>query len=255
LYGRKCLALRLDLKRVVFMAHQKLQLLFSAIAQTISEETLRTLFIDTIGHHFQSHRWGIYLYSPQGQFTSADTYGIRNVDAFLERYQSVGKSVDPVLKHVSTYHTPAHEGWFYTPEEWERSALYTRCCASMDHAHLMTGPIVGNGQMIGAVHFSRTSGTPAFTTQNLAELGAVCTHLSAQLAYFKPKLVTMNPAFHQLLTPRELQVAALVAQGLSNLAISQQLWISENTVKQSLKKIFRKLNVHNRAAMTHRLLG
>lgn len=163
------------------MAHQKLHGLFSAIAQTTSEEGLRAKFIDTIGSHFQSHRWGIYLYNPRGQLTSADTYGIRNADAFLERYQSVGKAVDPVFKHVATYHTPAHEGWFYTPEEWERSPLYARCCASMDHAHLMTGPIVGNGQMIGAVHFSRMSGTPAFTAQNLTELSAVCTHLSAQL--------------------------------------------------------------------------
>lgn len=234
------------------MAHKKLHGLFKAIAQTKSEVGLRSQFIDNIGDHFQAHRWGIYLYSPQGNLLSADTHGIRNPDAFLERYQTVGKSVDPVLNYVATYHTPAHEGWFYTPEEWERSPLYMRCCASLDHAHLMTGPIVGSGEMIGAVHFSRTSGTPAFSAQDLAELGAVCTHLSAQLASFK--LHAVFNADVQLLTARELQIAELVAQGLTNLEIGQRLWISEHTVKKSLKRIFRKLEVHNRAAMTSKLL-
>lgn len=123
----------------------------------------------------------------------------------------------------------------------------------MDYAHLMTGPIVGSGQMIGAVHFSRTSGTPSFTAQDLAELGAVCTHLSSQLAFFKPSPV--DAEIQSLLTSRELQIAELVAQGLTNFEIGQRLWISEHTVKKSLKKIFRKLSVPNRAAMTNRLLS
>ncbi len=53
----------------------------------------------------------------------------------------------------------------------------------------------------------------------------------------------------------EIQIAALVAKGLTNAAISQALWISENTVKQALKRIFRKLTVSNRAAMVSKLLN
>lgn len=255
LYARDNQLSRIDLERVAFdMADKRLKEIFSSIAQTTSEQALRAQFVDTIGAHFQASRWGIYLYNSQGQLTSADTHGIRNVDAFLARYQSVGKAVDPVLQHVMNYYTPAHEGWFYTPEEWLQSPLYTRCCASMDHAHLMTGPIVGDGRMIGAVHFSRLSGTAGFTPQSLRELGAVCTHLSAQFALFKPNPVG-SADIQRLLTPRELQIARLVAQGLKNREIAQQLWISEHTVKRSLKIIFRKLSVPNRAAMTSRILG
>lgn len=234
---------------------QKLKKLFGAIAQTKSEEALRASFIDTIGSHFQSQRWGLYLYNLQGKLSSVDIHGIRNVDAFVERYQSVGKTVDPVLKHVETYHTPAHEGLFYKADEWKASPLYTRCCASMDHAHFMTGPIVGNGQMTGAAYFSRLSGTPAFTAQSLAELGAVCAHISAKLATFQQAHVMVSPAVQQRLTARELQIAELVATGLTNKAISQQLWITENTVKQALKKIFRKLNVNNRTALVAKLFS
>jgi len=236
------------------MAQTKLKGLFHEIAQTNSTAALRSRFIDTIGSHFQSQRWGIYLYSPQGQLSSVDIHGIRNIEAFVETYQTIGKAVDPVLKHVETYHTPAHEGLFYKETKaWKRSPLYKRCCASLGHTHFMTGPIVGQGQMVGAVYFSRTSG-PAFNPLNLTDLGALCAHLSAQLATFKPN-PSLNPARTQALTARELQIAELVAVGRTNVEISQQLWITENTVKQALKKIFRKLNVTNRTAMTAQLLG
>lgn len=233
---------------------QKLQRLFSLIAQATDEEALRSHFIDSIGSHFQSQRWGIYLYDMKGELASVDIHGIRNVDTFVSLYQSVGKAVDPVLKYVETYHAPAHEGLFFRPDEWKRSALYQNCCAHLDHAHLMTGPIVGNGCMTGAVYFARTWGTLPFNTHNLVELGAVCAHLSAQLAAFKPSdAISLNA--RQLLTARETQIATLVANGLTNAAISQGLWISENTVKQALKRIFRKLKVSNRAAMVGKLLS
>jgi DNA-binding NarL/FixJ family response regulator len=48
------------------------------------------------------------------------------------------------------------------------------------------------------------------------------------------------------LTEREREVLALVARGASNLEISQQLHISENTVKKHLRSILDKLHLENR---------
>jgi len=48
------------------------------------------------------------------------------------------------------------------------------------------------------------------------------------------------------LTPRELEVITQLAQGYSYAKISAQLEISENTLKTHIKRIYRKLNVHNR---------
>jgi DNA-binding NarL/FixJ family response regulator len=48
------------------------------------------------------------------------------------------------------------------------------------------------------------------------------------------------------LTDRELGLLRLVADGLSNRAIAQELSISENTVKYHMKNIFQKLNAQNR---------
>jgi predicted ATPase/class 3 adenylate cyclase/DNA-binding CsgD family transcriptional regulator len=51
-----------------------------------------------------------------------------------------------------------------------------------------------------------------------------------------------------VLTPRELDVLKLVAQGLSNTDIAQRLFLSEHTVHRHLANILRKLDVSSRAA-------
>ena len=53
------------------------------------------------------------------------------------------------------------------------------------------------------------------------------------------------------LTGRELQVAALVAEGNATKNIAYKLRISEWTVGTYLRRIFAKLNVENRAAMVY----
>jgi DNA-binding NarL/FixJ family response regulator len=55
-----------------------------------------------------------------------------------------------------------------------------------------------------------------------------------------------NLAGRTLLTPREIEVMNLVAQGLRNGEIAQTLGMSEKTVKNHLNRIFAKFNVDTR---------
>ncbi len=48
------------------------------------------------------------------------------------------------------------------------------------------------------------------------------------------------------LTQREIEILHLVAEGLSNKAIAQALFVSENTVKYHMKNILQKLGAQNR---------
>jgi ATP/maltotriose-dependent transcriptional regulator MalT len=50
------------------------------------------------------------------------------------------------------------------------------------------------------------------------------------------------------LSAREAEVLSLVARGLSNVAISQELRVSEATVKSHLLHVFSKLDVSDRTA-------
>jgi DNA-binding NarL/FixJ family response regulator len=54
------------------------------------------------------------------------------------------------------------------------------------------------------------------------------------------------------LTAREMEVLALLKQGLTNKEIAETLFISDNTVKRHLKAIFLKLDVNTRAAAVAR---
>ena len=57
------------------------------------------------------------------------------------------------------------------------------------------------------------------------------------------------------LTPRELQILQLVAQGMSNRTISEELHISEGTVKVHVKNLLRKASAKSRTEMAVRYLN
>ena len=52
------------------------------------------------------------------------------------------------------------------------------------------------------------------------------------------------------LTPREAEILSAVARGLSNQAVGKELFLSDQTVKFHLHKIYRKLRVANRTQAT-----
>lgn len=188
----------------------------------------------------------------QHNLASFDVVGVSS--NFVEKYDAIGKSVDPVLKYVLDYHAPAHEELVLPAGQWKQSNLYRRCCAEYAHEHIMTGPVVGSGNLIGTIHFARVGDSKAFNYYDLTSLGAVCLHLSACLAKLRSSPKTRKLLLSTVnLTPREIQIANLVAKGLTNSNIAQELWISQNTVKQALKRMFVKLEVHSRTEMVFKI--
>ena len=228
-----------------------LQAFFSAIATAPTEEVLRHRFMDMASDCFGVQRWGIYLLDQKDELRSADAKGVS--DAFVQRYQQYGISVDPVLQYVRQYHAPAHEEVVLPRGTWKQSELYKRCCSTYGHEHVMTGPIVGQGRLIGTVNFARVGNASAFAQPDLARLGAVCAHFSARLVEVRSVYSAPRNPFVERLTSREFQIADLVARGLTNEAIGKELWITQNSVKQALKRMFRKLGVSARAEMVAKL--
>jgi DNA-binding NarL/FixJ family response regulator len=64
-----------------------------------------------------------------------------------------------------------------------------------------------------------------------------------------PSLRVVNSTGRELLTPREEQVVALVAGGLSNRETARELNLSEHTVKKYLFHIFDKLGISSRVEL------
>jgi DNA-binding CsgD family transcriptional regulator len=68
-------------------------------------------------------------------------------------------------------------------------------------------------------------------------------------------IVQQEPALRVTLSPRERQIALMVAHGRTNQAIATSLDISVWTVSTHLRRIFAKLAVSSRAEMVARLLA
>lgn len=64
-----------------------------------------------------------------------------------------------------------------------------------------------------------------------------------------PAVHVMNSRGQVVLTPREEQAVSLVAEGMNNRQIAQELKVKENTVKKSLLRIYDKLGVSNRVEL------
>ncbi|WP_375498875.1 LuxR C-terminal-related transcriptional regulator [uncultured Nostoc sp.] len=213
-----------------------LQALFHAIAQAEDEQTLRSHIPAEMSEYFSATRCGLFFFAQ-----------IPLANSKLQKALQIALSPqhNPVARYLLERHVPVHEALVVEPKTWQL------ICPRPDHWHVMAGPIVSNGKLVGVVGFTREQGMPAFDSQNLTDLSALCLHISTW--------VTMARAQHPLLlqterlTPREMQIASLVAQGQTNAEISAELWITENSVKQALKRMFRKLEVSSRTQMVAKL--
>lgn len=90
-----------------------------------------------------------------------------------------------------------------------------------------------------------TMGAPAWAEQARTELRAAGERLTQET----------TPAIHTLLSPQELQIARLVAEGLTNKDIGERLYLSPRTVSSHLYRIFPKLNITSRAQIAVRLMS
>ncbi len=64
----------------------------------------------------------------------------------------------------------------------------------------------------------------------------------------------LPPSAPDELSARELEVAQLVAEGLTNIEIGAKLHISPATVGRHLSNIYERLGIHSRAALTKRIV-
>lgn len=213
-----------------------LQSLFLAIAQTRNEQELRSRIMVDIAVYFQANRWGLF-------FHDRDPGKRTPVQKSMQLALSI--EYNPVLRYLVERHAPIHEASLLPPGVWQK------ICPRFDHGHVMVGPIVNSGNLVGGIGFTRTQADQAFSDADLSDMSALCLHLSTWLAVAQSKQVKVLA--DDVLTARERQIAELVAQGLTNENIGKSLWITENSVKQALKRIFRKLEISSRVELVGKL--
>ena len=216
-----------------------LQPLFEAIEKIDDEAQMRSLLAPQLVKYFEAKRSGIFFFDKE-KAASPKLRRVLDVVLSVER--------NPLARYITERHTPVHEEMVTTPKAWRL------ICPRLDHWHVMAGPIVHNGQIIGSVGCTRDKTMPAFDTQNVASLSAICLHISVRTTAIRtaqnsPMSSPSIALSSDHLTPREIEIANLVALGKTNAEIGTELWITENSVKQALKRMFRKLEVSSRTQM------
>jgi DNA-binding NarL/FixJ family response regulator len=109
------------------------------------------------------------------------------------------------------------------------------------------------GDDLNLIRDSFKRGAAAFIAKSVdpADLPAALRHVCEGTVFHAPAMTedsTSDPLSEAGLTERELAVLKAVARGLSNKAISNEFYVSEQTVKFHLNNVYRKLGVPNRTA-------
>ena len=86
-----------------------------------------------------------------------------------------------------------------------------------------------------AVHGGQSLISPSMASKLLTEFASMIKRTDDRQQVPTPRL-----------TDREMEVLKLVAKGMNNRDIAKQLFISENTVKNHIRNILEKLQLHSR---------
>ena len=225
---------------------------FSPLVEKIitasNEAQLRSYFMDYAGELVGATAWGLDLLDSRFQVFDSDLQGLP--DTFRDRYQEIGQAADPVSQRMIEQQIPVHHLSVQSLKDWHRSKLYQNVFRIYGLEHGMVAPLIGPGRLIGGVYIKRGRNLPSFNEDDLIQLSSLCQYLSVRFATLR---LAIAPSLISCLTPREVDVAELVAQGFTNREIALKLHISRDAVKQVLKRMFQKLNVSARAEMVAKL--
>ncbi len=148
--------------------------------------------------------------------------------------------------------------------------------------HMACIQILQNEQLVGEISLHRKAGAPDFSDREMHILQMLHSHINSIFIRLHSSKsngksgsgseaeVLINPdqleellthltrdsredtsvgLTHKSLTRRERDIVILIAQGKTNKEIAQQLYISENTVKTYVKRMFAKLGVKSRSEL------
>ncbi|MDJ0688294.1 MAG: LuxR C-terminal-related transcriptional regulator [Xenococcaceae cyanobacterium MO_188.B32] len=230
---------------------QKLHSLISKFASANHESELRSHFMVNAGDILTATAWGWKFFANDFRVIDFEFQGLPS--SILQHYEEIGYRCDPLMCFAIQSHAPVHEEAILTPKNWQRSIIYQHVFSRYNIEHLAIAPLIGDGGLLGKIYFTRSKNTPPFTQENLLQLSALSTHLSVCLTRVKWQQKTRESPLVKYLTPREQQIANLIAEGLKTAELSAELGITQNSVKQALKRMFAKLNVSTRAEMIAKL--
>jgi len=213
-----------------------------ASAQTVSD--VIALALEEAPAITYGNAVGVYLFERGG----VDVHSIGASEQAISKYLSLPPGSDMLVARMQEINLPVHEQSIFAPDEWRSQPLYECVAGPFGFEHYLVAPLIGRGEIVGALTLARGKGEPAFTQADLTATAMTTAYLSVALAYSRQCETSILVSLSQL-TEREKQISVFVAKGLGNLEVARELGISENTVKKHLKSVFSKLGVSRRTEL------
>ncbi len=191
--------------------------------------------------------------------TEQAPFGCSQAD--VDEYHEHWRPQELVFPAVLARGIPVHNWQVYREDHWQNEVVWTGYGRRLGIYHYMAAPIFGSqGCLAGVLNFCRRPEDPRFDATTLEMASAFSGFLSATLSRVTGAADVVEEYATDRLAPRELQVARLAAAGRNNVEIALELGLARETVKQTLGRVYRKLDVSGRAQMaatlaTRGLLG
>lgn len=208
--------------------------------------------IDGIRTAFATHVCCSIFLDDAWDVSERTLYGCKDAD--FDDWDRDWRNDDRVFPAVLARAAPVHIGQVYPPGGWLRAPVYTQYAKRLRIEQYMSAPIFGSrGLLVGAVNFCRRLDDLPFDERSLALASKFSGFLSATLARVQEAPVSEENPFAKRLSGREIQVARLAASGRSNPEIALRLGVARETVKQTLRRVYRKMDANGRAEMAAKL--
>jgi DNA-binding CsgD family transcriptional regulator len=234
------------------MSLRALQSVLPQLARCRKPSDVGGVSADAARRAFGTHVCGVIFLDESSHVSERALCGMRDAD--FDEWDQRWRPLERVFPAMLERAVPMHNWQLYRQQEWESDRPYLEFGKRLQIYHYMSAPIFGSrGTLVGAINFCRRPQDQSFDHQGLAIASALSGFVSATLARVT-EAPTAEAGPGAILSYRELQVARIAAGGRNNLEIALQLGIARETVKQTLRRVYCKLEVNGRAAMAAKLV-
>jgi DNA-binding CsgD family transcriptional regulator len=213
---------------------------------------LAGLALDHIPRAFGTNICAVVFAEKPGEPGDVVLQGMAERD--YDDYERNWRPQDVLLAKVFVEQVALMRSQVQSEDAFRRSEFFLGYAKRIDGSDCLQAPLYGaGGALAGAVYFARPERCRRFNGVDLRRATVLAGYLSAGLARVSAQHFGGHAGQSVDLSRREREVVSLVAQGLNNLEICEVLQIARETVKQTLRRVYRKLEVNGRAQMVARL--
>ena len=235
-----------------------MQTLEAYVAETQACETDEALFevFDQFCAGFGADISAYFVVAAHLRSTRTEDGLIRQTfpENWIDRYFQQGfLKIDPMIEQIRREAKPFH--WFEVGNKFNIDARQKAFLQELKAAGVQDGlavPVFGPMGSIAYFAFASLKQPFSLNEDDEALIQFAC--LQTHNRYFELTNMFDDEEIKPL-SPREKEVLVLVADGLSNSAIAENLNVTENTVDTMIRRVFAKLGVHNRICAVLKGIG